>query len=94
MNSALDIGPFGRAKKIIHGTAFNMARGWEFQNLLNKLEETKQILENCESEIEKNLARLVIDQLEERINQMIIPPEIANELRIKEQNTKILGKTL
>ena len=94
MKSALDIGPFGRARKIIHGTAYNMARGFEFQNLIKKLEEANGLMEKCESEMEKKLTQLVIDQLEERINQMITPPEIANELRNKEQNDKVPGKAL
>ena len=94
MKSALDIGPFGRARKIIHGTAQNMARGFEFQNLIKKLEEANDLMERCESEMEKKLTQLVIDQLEERINQMIIPPDMANEFRNKKQDDKVSGKTL
>ena len=94
MKSALDIGPFGRARKIIHGTAHNMARGFEFQNLIKKLEEANDLMERCESEMEKKLTQLVIDQLEERINQMIIPPDMANEFRNKKQDDKVSGKTL
>tara|TARA_B100000700_G_C14681875_1_gene685751 strand:- start:381 stop:665 length:285 start_codon:yes stop_codon:yes gene_type:complete len=94
MKSLMDIGPFGRAKKIIQGTAFNMARGYELQSVLNQIEEAQKILEICDSEMERKLTEILIQQLEDRLNDMILPPEAKDGFRFKRKDDEIPGKAI